>query len=91
MRRVAVVAALTLSAWLGLAVRAEAQCLVTPVGPLAVHLSPASHLGLDSPPPLVNQAADSSSTTPVAREVEGHHLALPSCDYFRRRGVRHAK
>ena len=40
MRRVAAVSVLTLSAWLGFAGQAEAQCLVTPAGPTAFALSP---------------------------------------------------
>lgn len=91
MRRVAAVAVLTLSAWLGLALRADAQCLITPGGPLAIRLSEPAPIAFELPPPPVNLAADPLSTTPVAREVEGRHLALPSCDYFRRRGAHHAK
>jgi len=40
MRRVAAVAVLTLSAWLRLAAAADAQSLVTPLGPTAVRLAP---------------------------------------------------
>ena len=81
MRRVAVVAVLTLSAWLGSARAAEAQCLVTPVGPMALVL----------PAPLPSLEL---STTPVARWGEGPHWALPPRDYSRpkpKRGVRRAE
>lgn len=79
MRRVAAVSILSLSAWLGLSARAEAQCLATPIGPMAVPLSLPFEL-----------RSSHDSTTPVAREVEGPHWALPSCDYRGRKGVRRA-
>ena len=82
MRRVAVVSVLTLSAWLGSALRAEAQCLVTPVGPMA--LAP---LTLPSPVPLEFHPL----ITPVARRGEGPQRALPPRDYIFRRGVHRAK
>lgn len=81
MRRVAVVAALTLSAGLGLAVRADAQCLVTPVGPMAVSLP-----ALIPPVAPPFEVPLNVSTTPVARRVEGpHQPALHLRDY--KRGV----
>lgn len=83
MRRVAAVTALTLSALLGFALGAEAQCLITPLGPLALPLQIQTML-----PSLAE--GDESSTTPVAREAEGPHRALPSCDYRRKEGVPHA-
>lgn len=94
MRRVAVVTVLTLSAGFALSARAQAQCLITPVGPLSVVLpvcQPPASPQIDAPAlPPAGIPEEKVSTTPVAREVEGPHWALPSCDYPRRRGVRHA-
>ena len=83
MRRVAVGAALTLTAWLGLASGTEAQCLITPLGPLAVSVLPALiPIDLDPPSSFAAKAYDEKAhKTPVARRGEGPHRALPPRDY----------
>ena len=82
MRRAAVVFLLGVAAALGLSLPAEAQCLITPLGPLAVR-PPA----LPKTDPFQEIQTD-VFTTPVARRGEGPHWALPPREY--RRGARHA-
>ena len=88
MRRVAAVVVLTLSAWLGLAVRADAQCLITPVGPTAFRLPASLDAGPAFPAPGPDVSSDPLLTTPVARGGGPARALLPR-DY--KRGVRRAE
>jgi hypothetical protein len=69
MRRVAAISVLVLAAGAAFAQTADAQCIITPAGPVGLDISPRA------------SALSILSTTPVARGWEGPLRTLPPRDF----------